>query len=126
MRKDTKSTGGVGNLQLALSLLIIIVVGYVTFQLLYPVYAFQSLEGTMEEGIKISVRKGDDHHTEMLETIGRIIDRYNIPLDPADIRIEHDPERRVLSVSAQYDVYVELPRYTHHYHFEPYAEAEGR
>jgi len=125
MRKDKKSTGGVGNLQLAVSLLIIIVVGYVTFQLLYPVYAFQSLEGTMEEGIKISVRKGDDHHTEMMEKIRRIIDRHNIPLDPADIRIEHDPERGVLSVSAQYHVYVELPGYTHHYYFEPYAEAEG-
>ena len=51
--------------------------------------------------------------------------RHNIPLDPADIRIEHDPERRVLSVSAEYDVYVELPGYTHYYRFEPYAEVEG-
>jgi hypothetical protein len=126
MRKDTRSIGGVSNVLSAVSLLIILVVGYVTFQLLYPVYAFQSLKGAMEEGIKITVQSSDDHHTEMLEEIRRIIDRHNIPLDPVEIRIEHDPERRVLSVSAEYDVYVEFPGYTHYYHFEPYAEAEAR
>ena len=125
MRKEKRSTGGVGSVQLAASLLIILVVGYVAYRLLYPVYAFQSLEGAMEEGIKTSVREGDHHHTEMMEKIRRIIDRHDIPLDLADIRIERDPERRVLSVSAEYHVYVELPGYTHHYHFEPYAEAEG-
>jgi hypothetical protein len=61
----------------------------------------------------------------MLLEIRWIIDRYKIPLDPENIKVEYDTERRVLSLYAEYDVYVEFPGYVHHYHFEPYAEAEG-
>ena len=125
MSKNSTRSRGIGIVQFVVALVILLVAGYVIFQLLYPVDAFQSLEGAMEEGIKISVRTSDDHHTEMMEEIRRIIDRHSIPLDPADIRIVHDPERRVLSVYAEYGVHVEFPGYTHYYHFEPYTEAEA-
>ena len=123
MTKDT--TRGIGNLQFVVSLLIIAVVGYVLLQLLYPFYAFQSLEGTMEEWVRIAVHRSDRDDTELLEKVRWMIDRHKIPLDPEDIKIEYDSERRVLSVYAEYDVYVEFPGYTHHYYFEPYAEAEA-
>jgi hypothetical protein len=98
MSKNSTRSRGIGIVQFVVALVILLVAGYVIFQLLYPVYAFQRLEGTMEEWIKITVQSGDDHHTEMMEKVGWIVDRHKIPLDPADIRIEHDPERRVLSV----------------------------
>jgi hypothetical protein len=123
MKKDT--TRGIGNFQFVVSLLIVAVVGYVLFQLLYPFYAFKSLEGTMEEWVKVSVHRSDRDVTEMLEKIRWLVDRYKIPLDPNAIQVEYDPERRTLSVHAEYDVYVEFPGYTHHYHFEPYAEADA-
>lgn len=107
------------------SLLVIAVVAYVLFQLLYPYYAYQRLESVMEEWVRVSVHRSDRDTTEMLERLRWLVDRYKIPLDPDDIRIEYDRERKVLSVCAEYDVYVELPGYTHHYRFKPYAEAQG-
>ncbi len=123
MTKDARS--GIGNFQFVASLSIIGLVGYVLFQFLYPFYAFKSLEGTMEEWVRVSVHRSDRDTTEMLEKIRWLIGRYKIPLDPDEIRIEYDREQRALSVYAEYDVYVEFPGYTHHYHFKPYAEAEA-
>ena len=123
MTRDTRR--GAGNLPFAASLLIVAVIGYLLFQLLYPFYAFRSLVGTMEESLRISGNRSDGDHTEILEEVRWVIDRYNIPLDPNEIQIDYDPERKVLSAYAEYDVYVDLPGYTHHYHFEPYAEAEA-
>jgi hypothetical protein len=124
MKKDTRTTIGIGNVQFIASLLVIALVAYVLFQLLYPYYAYQRLESTMEEGAEIAVQRSDRDDTEMMDKIRWLIDRYKIPLDPDDIRVEYDRERKVLSVSAEYDVYVEFPGYTHHYHFQPYAEAK--
>ena len=120
---DTKK--GLGNVQFLASLMVIALVGYVLFQLSYPFYAFQRLEDTMQEWARINVHRSRVDDNEMLLEVRWIIDRYKIPLDPEAIKVEYDQERRVLAVYAEYDVYVEFPGYTHHYHFEPYAEAEG-
>ena len=79
----------------------------------------------MQEWVKVAVHRSDRDPTEMVEKIRWLVDRYKIPMDPDDIKIEYDPETRVLSVNADYDVYVEIPGHTQHYHFKPYAEAEG-
>ena len=44
-----------------------------------------------------------------------------------DLSLSAEERQEVLTVYAEYDVYVEFPGYTHYYHFEPYIQvtAEG-
>jgi hypothetical protein len=109
--------------------LIIGAVCYVGFKLFYPYYAYMSLERTMKHWARIALLGGDTEYSQMKEKMNWTIDRHNIPLDTDDIQINYYAEEKeeVLTVYAEYDVYVELPGYTHYYHFEPYAQvtAEG-
>jgi hypothetical protein len=116
---------GAGNLQTVVFLAFIAAACYVIFQVVYPLYGFKCVEGAMEEWAEVAVHRSDRDPTEMLDKIRWLVDRYNIPLDPDSIQIEYDPDQKVLTVYARYDVYVSFPGYSHHYSFEPHAEAEA-
>ena len=81
MNMHVRTTRGIGNVQFIASLLVIALVGYVLFQLLYPFYAFQRLEETMEEWAKINVHRSHRDDNEMLLQVRWIIDRYNFARD---------------------------------------------
>lgn len=123
MIKHARSTKGNGNLQFLAYLLIFGLVCYGGFKMLYPYYAYKSIERTMQHWANVAIHRGDKDLTEMREKIKWMIDRHKIPLDPDEVEVEYSPEEKLLTVYAEYDVYVEFPGYTHHYHFEPYAEA---
>ena len=125
MMRYVRTSRGIGTVQFLVSVLVIALVSFVIFRLLYPYYAYQRVEGVMQEWVKVAVHRSNRDPTEMIEKIRWLVDRYKIPLNPDDIKIEYDPETGVLSVYTEYDVYVEIPGYTQHYHFRPYAEAEG-
>lgn len=77
----------------------------------------------MEQWAKITLyRGGGRNYADLTEQMRWTIERHKIPLDVKDVEIVYDPEEKMLSVYAEYDVYVEFPGYVHHYFFQPYAE----
>ena len=125
IHKRLARTTGTGTVQFLVSILVVALLSYVIFQFLYPYYAYQRVEGVMQDWVKVAVQKSDRDPREMIEKIRWLVDRYKIRLDPDDIQIEYDPETKVLAVYDDYDVYVELFGHENHYHFKPYAEAQG-
>ena len=119
---NVKKTDGSGNLQFLVMAVILVVAVYVGIRMGKPYYAYRSLQSTMRQWAKISLYKGDGNFYDLTEKIKWTIDRHNIPLKPEDVEITYDPDDKMLSVYAAYDVYVEFPGYTYHYFFEPYAE----
>lgn len=120
--RDSKKTTGSGNLQFLVTAVILVVACYVGIRIGMPYYAYRSLERTMEQWAKISLYRGGRNYSDLREKMRWTIDRHKIPLDIKDVEIVHDPEEKMLSVYAEYDVYVEFPGYVHHYFFQPYAE----
>ncbi len=120
-RRSRRSAGG-GNLQFLVILVLLVAGCYVGIRLAKPYYAYRSLERTMEQWAKITLYKGGRNYNDLMEKIQWTIDRHKIPLDIQDVEITHDPEEKMLSVYAEYDVYVTFPGYEHHYFFQPYAE----
>lgn len=121
-RSDPKRTTGSGNLQFVVIALILLVAAYAGIKMGKPYYAYRSLERTMEQWAKIALYRGDRNYSDLIEKVKWTIDRHKIPLKIEDVEIEYDPEEKVLSVYAEYHVYVEFPGYEHHYFFQPYAE----
>lgn len=121
-RRDSGGTKGSGNLHFLLFAAILLVGGYVGIKLGKPYHAYRSLERTMEQWARITLYKGDKNYSDLINKIQWTIDRHKIPLDIKDVEIVYDPEEKVLSVYAQYDVYVEFPGYEHRFRFQPYAE----
>jgi hypothetical protein len=122
-RRDLRSRRGNGNLQFAVVLIIIVALCVVGIKMGKPYYAYRSLERTMKQWAKITLYKGGRSYSDLIEKIQWVIDRHNIPLAIEDVEIEYDPEEKMLTVYAEYDVYVTFPGYEHHYFFQPYAEA---
>jgi len=122
LRRNPKKTTGSGNLQFLVIAVSLMVAGYVGISMGTPYYAYRSLERTMEQWAKITLFRGGRHYSDLIEKIKWTIDRHKIPLDIKDVEIVYDPEEKMLSVYAEYDVYVEFPGYEHHYFFQPYAE----
>ena len=122
LQRNSKKTTGSGNLQFLVTAVILGVACYVGIRMGMPYYAYRSLERTMEQWAKITLYRGGMNYADLNEKIGWTIDRHKIPLDVKDVEIVYDPEEKMLSVYAGYDVYVEFPGYVHHYFFEPYAE----
>ena len=123
IRTDFGSIRGNGNLQFAVVALIIVALCVVGIKMGKPYYAYRSLERTMKQWAKITLYKGGRSYSDLIEKIQWEIDRHDIPLAMEDVEIEFDPEEKMLAVYAEYDVYVTLPGYEHHYFFQPYAEA---
>jgi hypothetical protein len=126
-QRNTKKSTGSGNLPFILIALILVLVLYAGIRMGKPYYAYRSLERTMEQWAKITLYRGGGNYSDLIEKMRWTIDRHKIPLKVEDIEIEYDPEEKMISVYAEYDVYVEFPGYEHHYFFQPYAEvyAEG-
>jgi hypothetical protein len=122
LHRDSKKNTGSGNLQFLLGAVFLMVACYVGISMFKPYYAYRSLERTMEQWAKISLYKGDRRYSDLKEKIQWTIDRHNIPLDIQDVEIVYDPEEKMLSVYAEYDVYVTFPGYEYHYFFQPYVE----
>lgn len=122
LHRDSKKTTGGGNLQFLVTAVILMIACYVGIRMGKPYYAYRSLERTMEQWAKITLYRGDRQYTDLKDKIRWTIERHNIPLDVEDVEIVYDPEEKMLSVYAEYDVYVEFPGYVHHYFFQPYAE----
>ena len=122
LHRNSKKTTGSGNLQFLLGAVLLMVACYVGISMFKPYYAYWSLERTMEQWAKITLYKGGRDYSDLNEKIRWMIDRHKIPLDIKDVEIVYDPEEKMLSVYAEYDVYVEFPGYVHHYFFQPYAE----
>jgi hypothetical protein len=122
-RRDPWSTRGGGNIQFVVVALIIVALCVVGIKMGKPYFAYRSLERTMKQWAKISLYKGGRSYSDLIEKIQWEIDRHNIPLAMEDVEINFDPEEKMLTVYAEYDVYVTLPGYEHHYFFQPYAEA---
>lgn len=122
LHRDSKKTAGSGNLQFLVTAVILVVACYVGISLGKPYYAYRSLERTMEQWAKITLYRGGRNHSDLKDKIKWVIERHKIPLDITDVEIIYDPEEKMLSVYAEYHVYVEFPGYVHHYFFQPYAE----
>lgn len=122
LHRNSKKTTGSGNLQFLLGAVLLMVACYVGISMFKPYYAYRSLERTMEQWAKITLFRGGRNYSDLNEKIKWMIDRHKIPLDIKDVEIVYDPEEKMLSVYAEYDVYVEFPGYVHHYFFQPYAE----
>ncbi len=123
LHRNSKKTTGSGNLQFLVTAVVLVVACYVGIQMGKPYYAYRSLERTMEEWAKITLyRGGGRNYADLTEKMRWTIARHEIPLDVKDVEIVYDPEEKMLSVYAEYDVYVEFPGYVHHYFFQPYAE----
>jgi hypothetical protein len=120
--KDSKKTTGSGNLQFLVMAVILVVAGYVGIQMGKPYYAYRSLQSTMRQWAKITLFRGGRNYSDLIEKMKWTIDRHKIPLDVKDVEIVYDPEEKMLSVYAEYNVDVEFPGYVHHYFFQPYAE----
>lgn len=125
MLRAIRNRRGDGKLQFVLILLILVALSYVGVKMGQPYYAYRSLERTMEQWAKITLYKGDKNYADLMEKIKWTIDQHDIPLAIEDVQIEYDPDEKVLSVYAEYDVYVELPGYEHHYFFQPHAEVQA-
>lgn len=123
--KDDESTKGIGNLQFIVILLLLAVACYVGFKMGEPYYAYRSLQSTMKQWAKITLYRGDNNYSDLYDKMKWTIERHNIPLSIEDVEVVFDREEKTLSVYAEYDVYVELPGYEHHYFFQPYAEAHA-
>ena len=119
---NSKKTTGSGNLQFLLGAVLLMVACYAGISMFKPYYGYRSLERTMEQWAKITLYRGGRNYSDLNEKIRWMIDRHKIPLDIKDVEIVYDPEEKMLSVYAEYDVYVEFPGYVHHYFFQPYAE----
>jgi|GEM_PF-4822303 len=122
LHMDSKKTAGGGNLQFLLTAVILMVACYVGIQMGKPYYAYRSLERTMERWAKITLYRGGRNYADLQDKMSWVIGRHKIPLDVKDVEITYDPEEKMLSVYAEYDVYVTFPGYEHHYFFQPYAE----
>jgi hypothetical protein len=112
----------------AQSLLLLLLGGmcvYAAFKLVIPYYAYKDLERTMSYWGKISVLRGDKNYSELKEKIEWVIDEHQIPLEIDEVEMEYDPVRETLTVSAEYDVFVEFPGYEYRLHFQPHAEVEA-
>ena len=120
--RNAKKTAGSGNLQFLVMAVILVVAAYVGIRMGKRYYAYRSLQSTMRQWAKITLYKGDRSFSDLTEKIKWTIDRHKIPLNIEDVEITYDPDEKMLSVYAAYDVYVEFPGYTYHYFFEPYAE----
>ena len=123
IRRDPMSARGAGNLQFAVIALILLALSIAGIKMGKPYFAYRSLERTMEQWAKITLYKGGRSYSDLIEKIQWVIERHKIPLAIEDVEIEYDPEEKMLSVYAEYHVYVTLPGYEHHYFFQPYAEA---
>jgi hypothetical protein len=121
-RRHPKKAAGSGNLQFLLIAAILLIACYVGFRLGQPYLANKSLEHTMKQWAKITLYRGGRNYSDLIDKIQWTIDRHNIPLDVKDVEIKYDPEEKMLSVYAEYDVYVEFPGYEYHYFFQPYVE----
>lgn len=119
---NSKKTTGSGNMQFLLIVVFLAAACYVGFKMGMPYYAYRSLERTMKQWAKITLYRGGRDYSDLKDKIRWTIDRHKIPLDLNDFEIEYDPEEKMLSVYAEYDVYVQFPGYVHHYYFQPYAE----
>ena len=122
LHRNSNKTTGSGNLQFLLGAVLLMIACYAGISMFKPYYAYRSLERTMEQWAKITFYRGGRNYSDLNEKIRWMIDRHKIPLDMKDVEIEYDPEEKMLSVYAEYDVYVEFPGYVHHYFFQPYAE----
>jgi len=122
IRRDLWITRGNGNLQFVLIAMVILALCFVGVKMGKPYYAYRSLERTMKQWAKITLYRGGHNYSDLIEKIKWTIDRHQIPLEIEDVEIEYDPEEKMLSVYAEYDVYVAFPGYEHHYFFQPYAE----
>jgi hypothetical protein len=125
IHRNQRHKRGNGNLQFFLFLLIVVAACYVGIKMGKPYYAYRSLQSTMRQWAKITLYRGDNNYSDLTEKIKWSIERHNIPLDIRDVHIEYDPEEKILSVYAEYDVYVKFPGYEHHYFFQPYAEVQA-
>lgn len=122
MPRHPKKVAGSGNLQFLVVAAILLIACYVGIRLGAPYYAYRSLQRTMNQWAKITLYRGGLDYSDLIEKLKWTIDRYDIPLDVKDVDIKYDPEEKMLSVYAEYDVYVEFPGYEYHYFFQPYAK----
>jgi len=120
------STTGQVSLKFIFYMLILVVVGYVGIRLGAPYYANMALKRTMHQWASWVVLSDSRSHKKIREEVQRTIDHYDIPLQQDDIVIYYDRDEELFVVDAVYDVYVELPYYTHHQRFNPRIEVESR
>ena len=118
-----RNTRGLGTFSSILTFVIILAAIYAGIKMAIPFHAYKDLEGTMQYWAEITLYQGNTNYLELLQNVMEKVAWHNIPLDKSDIKIEYDKEEQTLSVSAEYDVYVEFPGYSHHFHFTPEAFA---
>ena len=122
IRKNAKGTRGSGNLQFIVVLILLVAACYAGYEMGKPYFAYRSLERTMQQWAKITLYRGGNDYSDLYDKVKWTISRHNIPLTIEDVEVVFDKEEKILTVYAEYDVYVELPGYVHHYFFQPYAE----
>lgn len=120
--RNLRKTAGGGNLQFIVIMVILVLASYAGIKIGMPYFAYRSLERTMEEWAKITLYRGNRDYSDLMEKIRWTIDRHKIPLNIEDVEIIYDPEEKMMSVYAEYHVFVKFPGYEHHYFFQPYAE----
>ena len=122
---NAKRSRGGGTLQFLVIATLLVGACWAGYKMARPYYAYRSLQRTMQQWARITLYRGGWDPSELRQKIRWIIDRHDIPLSVEDVEVVFDREEKTLTVSAQYDVYVELPGYVHHYFFQPYAEVHA-
>ena len=115
---------GKGSLSLIGGLLVIIGAAYAGVQITMPYFANADLEKKMAYWANYDFRQGNMDYPNFLKNIKETINTHDIPLRMNDIKIDYNPDLEQLTISAQYDVYVQFPGYEHHIAFSPLVEIQ--
>jgi len=118
---NRKGKSGLGPL---IGIVLVVAAGYVGLKLGEPYFAYMDLMKTISYWADHDISQGDIRYTNLLEKAQETIDEHGIPLDAGDLIINYDKEKSLLTVRAEYDVYVEFPGYEYHYHFTPEVEIQ--
>lgn len=111
--KKSKSQLGEGQAGCIISLLILLAVGFFAYKIIPPkLKAAEMRQFVIDEGKSAGLRKGDKH---IRANIMDMADELEIAVDPKDLKIRR--ARGKIYIDIDYVIPVELPGYTHNYHF---------
>lgn len=117
-----KDSRGMGKITVIIIILIVAASIYLAKKVGKHYYAYYDLKNTMDYWTDQCLTRTSYDHDNLVINVMDTIRKYNIPLEEKDLKIVYNPEELRLSISAEYEVKVEFPNYTHILYFTPSAE----
>ena len=122
MQNPLKNPKGIGKISVIFLILIVGASFYLGKKLGKPYYAYYDLQRDMQYWTEMSLTRSDYDHGTLTSNVMETVRKHNIPLNLGDLKVEYNHRERHLKISAQYEVEVEFPGYTHIIDFMPSAE----